>query len=128
MKNAVGKAAGNLATPELKDSKEWYLPESWVKELARACERGDEAAIRELVGRARRDLLVHTFEDTHLGGKTVSQLAVAASTHNNNNKALLVVVELLEKRKRGAWPWQLCCKRTANERGHCPAPSHLGSS
>lgn len=83
--------------PELRDSKEWYLPESWVRALGRACEDGDEAAIRELIHRDRR-LLVHTFglKSEH-EGKTALQLAVLAS----KPKALEVAVELLERRERG---------------------------
>lgn len=95
VKNAVDKLLDKH--PELRDSSEWYLPESWVKELGAACEAGDEAALRELVARDRR-LLVHTFgaKSVH-EGKTALQLAVLSS----HPKSLDVVVELLEKREKG---------------------------
>lgn len=111
VKNAVGHLLDKH--PELRDSREWYLPDSWVRELAQACEAGNEALIRELVSRDRR-LLVHTFGDNSVhGGKTALQLAVLSS----NPKSLEVVVELLEKRQRGL---ALATLLQANAQGHSP--------
>jgi len=112
------KAVGSLLEKysELKDPKEWYLPESWIKALGRACEDGDEAAIRELVGRDRR-LLEHTFDNKSVhGGKTALQLAVISK----QRKALEVVVQLLEQRQPGL---SLAALLRTNAQGL--APLHL---
>ncbi|MBS0352040.1 MAG: ankyrin repeat domain-containing protein, partial [Proteobacteria bacterium] len=80
---------------ELKDSEEWYLPQSWVAELKIACQSGDAKQIKELVGRDRR-LLVHPFKEDSQGGQTALHFAAVG-----HPKALDVVIELLEKRQRG---------------------------
>lgn len=99
--------------PELRDSREWYLPDSWVRKLGQACEAGNEAVIRELVARDGR-LLVHTFRDDSVHkGKTALQLAVLSS----NPRSLEVVVELLEQRKRGL---ALVALLQVNAQGHSP--------
>ncbi len=80
--------------PGLKDSEEWYLPQSWIAELQTACKSGDEKQIKELVGRDRR-LLVHSFKDRY-GSQTALHFAAAG-----HPKALDVVIELLESRQCG---------------------------
>ena len=79
--------------PTLKDSEEWYLPESWIAELKKACQSGEEKQIKKLSSRDRR-LLVHAFKDQH-GGQTALHFAAA------NPKALDAVIELLENRQHG---------------------------
>ena len=78
----------------LKDSEEWYLPQSWIAELQAACKTGDEKQIKELASRDRR-LLVHAFKDQH-GGQTALHFAAAG-----HPKALDVIIDLLENRQRG---------------------------
>ncbi len=78
----------------LKDSEEWYLPQSWIVELQAACKTGDEKQIKRLASRDRR-LLVHAFKDQY-GGQTALHFATAG-----NPKALEVMIELLENRQRG---------------------------
>ena len=75
--------------PLLKDSKEWYLPESPIQMLSQACQSGDEAAIRALVNEDPR-LLVHTFSKGAYQGKTALQLAVAG-----HPKAIDTIMDLL---------------------------------
>lgn len=83
--------------PHLRDSKDWYLPESWVVALGKACRTGDEAAIVELVKKDRR-LLVHTFETGMHQGKTALHLALVGGY---DSEALDVIVRLLEQRQEG---------------------------
>ena len=78
----------------LKDSEEWYLPQSWIAELQAACKAGDAKQIKELASRDRR-LLVHAFKDHH-GAKTALHFAAA-----ENPKAMEVIIELLETRQHG---------------------------
>lgn len=117
VKNAVSRLLDKH--PGLRDSKEWYLPESWVRDLGRACEAGNEVAIRELVGRDRR-LLVHTFDEKSAHeGKTALQLAVLS----NEPRALEVTVELLDKRESGLARCSSPCECTGI---HSLAPSPFG--
>ncbi len=82
--------------PGLKDSEEWYLPQSWIAELKTACQVGNEKLIRELINRDRR-LLVLTFKESPFIGQTALHLAAAVA----HPKALDVVIELLESRQKG---------------------------
>ncbi len=79
--------------PKFKDSKEWYLPNSWFVELQTACRTGDEKAIKELASRDPR-LLVLPSKNHH------NQRALHFAA-NGHPKSLRLIIDLLEKRQKG---------------------------
>ena len=92
--------------PVLKDSNEWYLPQSRYAELQNACDQGNENEIKRLVNQDQRILVFASQE-----GNTALHLAVI------NPKALDVVIGLLEKRHEGL---ALAGLLQMNERGLLP--------
>jgi ankyrin repeat protein len=93
VKNAIHKLIEKH--PIIKDSKEWYLSKAGLTALVRACQRGNAEALKNLADHDRR-LIVHTFADEPVRGKTALELAARSSL-----KVLETVMELLEKRQSG---------------------------